>query len=119
MTRILIIAALGVLVGGCAGSTELSDKSFLLEPGMTKQEVLRILGQPKVNEFKGGVDEWHYCTSERMGGNDIYVSAFFVDKKLYAAKTYIDNHGGDCEDHIKGERYREPDEVREYRIKFR
>lgn len=110
---------LGLLLGCNAVDTSLADGAFRLEKGQTKQEVFGILGRPRLNDLKDGVEEWHYCTTEVLGGPDSFLSVFFADSRVFAFKQYKESKGGSCEDRIKGEGYREPDAVMEYRVKFR
>lgn len=89
---------------------------------MSKEEVVSILGQPIKSDFYKNVDEWFYCKTG-MGG-DQHLALFFFDGKLIAKKNYVvtaqDVPGsfGSCEWFIKRGSYREPDEVREIRLKY-
>jgi hypothetical protein len=97
------------------------EQSYKLNSGMTKKVVLGILGQPIKSDFFKNVDEWFYCKTG-IGG-DQHLALFFFDGKLIAKKNYVvtsqdvDWQSGTCEIFIKKGNYREPDEVREIRIK--
>ena len=96
------------------------ENAFLLSPGMNKKEVLDTMGsRPVASEFTGELEEWHFC-KDRYKGND-YVSVFFVSGSVIAMKQYgVDRNSREtCASSIKGGSYREPDVVREYRLKVR
>ena len=95
------------------------DNSFMLSPGMSKQEVLDTMGgKPKASEFVGSLSEWHYCRNS-FSGKYYYTSVFFHEGRVIAMKEYgVGNNNGSCTSNIKGGSYREPDVVREYRIKY-
>ena len=42
-------------------SERLIEKSLELSHGMSKEEVLKIMGAPLVSDFEYNVDEWFYC----------------------------------------------------------
>jgi outer membrane protein assembly factor BamE (lipoprotein component of BamABCDE complex) len=89
---------------------------------MTKTEVLEILGNPIKSDLKKGVDEWFYCKTGI--GADEHLAVYFFEGKVIAKKNYsvtvaeVNNVTGSCELFIKRGNYREPDEVREIRLKF-
>ena len=99
------------------------DNSLMISPGMTKQEVITTMGtNPVSNEFVGELEEWHFCNTGV--NNSRYVAVFFEGGRVFAQKPYTVsgvgwNQYGDCEIGVKKGTYREPDEVREYRIKVR
>ena len=97
------------------------ENAFLLSPGMNKKEVLDTMGsRPEASEFTGELEEWHFC-KDRFKGSQDYVSVFFVSGSVIAMKQYgVDrSREGTCASGIKGGSYREPDVVREYRLKVR
>ncbi len=89
---------------------------------MSKEEVINILGQPIKSDFYKNVDEWFYCKTGT--GADEHLALFFFDGKLIAKRNYvvtlndINWQTGSCEKFIKRGDYREPDEVKEIRIKY-
>jgi hypothetical protein len=52
LNRILSVILLTVLLGGCASPGAFLEESAMLQvqPGMTRAEVIRIMGQPKTSE---------------------------------------------------------------------
>jgi len=104
------------------------NESFKLSVGMTKQEVLRIMGDPIKSDFEKNVEEWFYC---RTGGSslsnfspiDEHLVLFFHEDKLISKTNYTvtikDSNGvqGSCEKFIKRGDYRVPDEVIEIRLR--
>jgi hypothetical protein len=95
--------------------------SYKLTPGMTKDEVEKIMGAPVKSDFKKNVEEWHYCKTGMS--SDEFLSLFFYDGKLVEKLNYsvtlADTRGatGSCEKFIKMGNYREPDRVIELRMR--
>ena len=118
------ITAAIVLVGlyGC-GTQQNLDQSFLLSPGMGKQDVLTTMGKPVKNEFDRGIEEWHYCSTG--GKADEFITVYFEQGRVIAMRPYTvtlaDTRGatGSCEVFVKMGNYSEPDIVGEIRIKYR
>jgi len=42
-----------------------------IKPGMTREEVLKIMDEPVLSELDRGVEEWHYCNTG--SGRDTYI----------------------------------------------
>ena len=80
--------------------------------------------EPVATEFSGRFSEWHFCKSDEWTGeNHRFVAVYFGDDKVIAMKPYsvsLSRRTGDadCRPYVKKGNYKEPDEVREYRIKF-
>lgn len=117
-----VLCAVLVIFGNSAQAKLKIENAFLLSPNMSKKEVLETMGsRPIASEFTGELEEWHFC-KEAFGGDKEYVSVFFLSGKVIAMKQYGTEGGrnaGTCKSKIKGGSYREPDVVREYRLKVR
>ena len=52
----------------CASTkkTDYSNRSLLISSGMSKQEVIDIMGNPGNRQFSGNDEAWQYC-EELMG----------------------------------------------------
>jgi hypothetical protein len=88
---------------------------------MNKKEVLDTMGsRPVASEFTGELEEWHFCKQNFNNSRD-YVSVFFVSGSVIAMKQYgVDRNSREtCASSIKGGSYKEPDVVKEYRLKVR
>lgn len=113
------------LVAGC-GVNQRLENSFQISNGMTKADVLRIMeDNPVANEFNGDLEEWHFCNTG-MNGVSKYVAVYFNQGRVFAMKPYSvveKDEGGNafavCEEFVKKGDYKEPDVVREYRIRYR
>ena len=95
--------------------TKAFKKNFLVSEGMTKQEVIEIMGSPVASEFSEGVEEFHYCAT---GYNaDKFVAFFFKNGKVVSKTTYnvtlsdIGGATGHCSKFVKRGTYRTPDIV--------
>jgi hypothetical protein len=118
----LFFAVIPVMLLIACTTTDI-DNSLMISPGMTKQEVITTMGtNPVSNEFVGDLEEWHFCNTGVNSSR--YIAVFFEGGRVFAQKPYTVsgvgwNQYGDCEIGVKKGTYREPDEVREYRIKVR
>ena len=95
--------------------------SYQLSPGMSKAEVIKIMGQPAKSDFSKNVEEWHYCKTG--SGSDEFIALFLYEgnliEKLNYTVTLADARGatGSCEKFIKMGNYREPTRVVEIRMR--
>lgn len=48
-----------------------------VERGMTKQEVIAILGEPKLTSFDMYGDKWEYAKYNNLFGDSKYITVFF------------------------------------------
>ena len=97
--------------------------NFLVSEGMSKQQVIDIMGNPVASEFNKGVEEFHYCATGRSGA-DQFVSFYFQDGKVVSKTSYsvtLAEAGatGHCSKFIKRGTYRTPDNVIEIRASVR
>ena len=116
-----VLCAVLVIFGNSAHAKLKIENAFLLSPNMSKKEVLETMGsRPVASEFTGELEEWHFC-KENFSGSKDFVSVFFVSGKVIAMKQYgVERSSrGTCKSKIKGGSYKEPDVVREYRLKVR
>lgn len=116
MKKLLFL--LTVVVLASCGSAKMGS-SYKLEPGMTKQEVLAIMGEPAKSDFDRNVEEWHYCSTGI--DSDEFIALYFVDGKLLTKTNYTvtisdtNGVGGNCRRFIKMGNYKVPDVVVEIR----
>lgn len=115
-----VVCAMMVVFCSSAYAKLKIENAFLLSPGMNKKEVLDTMGsRPVASEFTGELEEWHFCKAHWNIEYD-YVSVFFMAGKVIAMKQYgVRNKRTTCASSIKGGSYKEPDVVKEYRLKFR
>lgn len=94
--------------------------AYKLSPGMSKEQVVAVLGTPAVNDFDRNVEEWHYC--DYMGN---FIALYFIDGTLIAKTSYTvteyDRQGemGNCAFFARKGNYRVPDKVIEIRNIYR
>ncbi len=114
----VVFVLLVVFIAVSCGSKKISQ-SYLLEPGMTKKEVMSILGAPTKSDFDRNVEEWHYCKTGLM--SDEYLALFFHDGVLVTKTNYtvmqsdVPGMAGTCDKFIKMGNYKVPDVVVEIR----
>ena len=78
-----IIVLFTITLFSCIPNQKLKE-SFRLNPGMSKDEVLQILGKPIASEFTKNVEEWHYCSTGFQA--DEHLALFFHNGKLIEKK---------------------------------
>mgnify|MGYP000909575513 CR=1 FL=1 len=115
MKKLAFLLLIGVLVS--CGSTKMRQ-AYRLEPGMTKSQVIEIMGEPMRSDFDRNVEEWHYCRTQI--DSETFLALYFVDGKLLTKTNYTvieENKGslGSCAQFIKMGNYRVPDTVVEIR----
>ena len=121
--KCFLIAILAISFSGCGANQQLENARGIAA-GMSKQNVRSVMGDdPVATEFYGKLEEWHFCNTG-MNGVSRYVAVFFDEGKVFAMKPYsvVEKEAGGssfavCEEFIKKGDYREPDIVREYRVR--
>lgn len=109
-----------VLLTGCASSTPDLQLAQGIRQGMTPDQVVQSMGGKEIvaREFAKNYEEWHYCDNKPWGGDQKFVAVYFIEGEVASMKYYSAFHGsGDCQAVVKRGNYREPDNIREYRIK--
>jgi len=92
MKRILLFFVIFLLAGCCYGKTAKKNNELMLtlDPGQTKQEVLKVMGNPSKNERYSSdskeVEVWFYRTSSFFSGgwdpDDYFTPLVFENGKL-------------------------------------
>ena len=118
--KCFLIAILAISFSGCGANQQLENARGIAA-GMSKQNVRSVMGDdPVATEFYGKLEEWHFCNTG-MNGVSRYVAVFFDEGKVFAMKPYSVLMKGvefpGCEEFIKRGDYREPEIVREYRVR--
>lgn len=67
-----------------------------LNPGMTKEEVIKIMGEPGDRQFSGNKEVLQWCNTGMSG--DAYIMAHFRDGKLGTVQRYSQTLEGNCTD---------------------
>ena len=93
----------------------------LLEPGMSQDKVIEIMGAPAKVEFSGDNKALHYCSTGYR--SDEYAVVVLTSGKVVAAKNYTvtlrDTGGatGDCSRFVKSVDLQQADSVHEIRFR--
>ena len=115
MKRIFSLIIFCFILQGCNITRQDLTPSFLLSNGMSKAEVIELLGIPIRIEISDGIDEWFYCSTGLE--IDEHLALFFYDEKLIASCNYtvslrdVNGLTGSCEYFIKLGSYRIPEVV--------
>ena len=83
-----LVILLSLICIGCASMyTQQNVRNIsTLHPGMTKESVKNIMGQPVKTEFSGELSAWHFC---KTGYNsDEFAVVIFNKNKLIEARNY-------------------------------
>lgn len=104
--KFILAGLIPVLLAGCSlfRSPDPDPITLVsrLEPGMSKETVRRMLGEPAKAEFNTRADAWHYCRSGKSAAE--FAVVMFYDGKITSARQYTapgaDSQDG-CARHIK------------------
>lgn len=78
----------GLSLTSCATRGGVIEKSLAIDPGMTRADVVEILGAPKIRSFKENAEALQYCTTGAF--SDQYVTVWLVDSEVIALTNYTD-----------------------------
>lgn len=84
-----MVAVFAAMMSSCVTSwfTQLSKQSQNIQPGMTKQEVVDILGKSSYRSFHDNHEQWEYRKS--VGGNDWEVVRIdFTDGRVVSMDSF-------------------------------
>jgi outer membrane protein assembly factor BamE (lipoprotein component of BamABCDE complex) len=120
----LLLLLILILFCGCAAifyTQQKIENTYLLKPGLSKDEVIKIMGTPCKTEFSENKSAWHYCKTGETA--DEFVVLVFDGDKLLIVKNYSvtlrDTGGatGDCSKFVRPYDFEKPDETKEIRLK--
>ena len=86
LKRTIGLALFAVVLTGCTTSGGLLKKSGQVEPGMTKLEVISILGEPQRRSFRENAEALQFCQTGQL--SDSYVNVWLVDGKVISLTSY-------------------------------
>tara|TARA_B100001057_G_C22752344_1_gene912318 strand:+ start:992 stop:1360 length:369 start_codon:yes stop_codon:yes gene_type:complete len=116
MKKVFLLLFIITITGNtsCGGAKALQN-NFRVSEGMTKEQVIAIMGTPVASDFDKGVEEFHYCST---GFVDNFVAFFFKDGKVVSKTSYTVSSSdvgagefGNCKLFIKRGTYVVPDTV--------
>ncbi len=90
MNRIIIF----ILLGSLSACTGLGRQSSALGIGSTKEEVLKMLGNPLNQSTQGGVLAWQYGARVALGYCDYKEFYFWGDKVIHINQYYHSSLAG-------------------------
>lgn len=91
---------------GCASSgtptpDEIRANSMLVDPGMTKSQVVAIMGQPEQRSFRGNGEALTFCGIAPFKGS-LYYTVWLNDGSTTAITNYqLRDDVGNCAQYIK------------------
>ena len=90
--RHVVLIVVALTLGAC---TSLDRKSLTLEPGMTKEQVLHIMGPPSDRSFRGTDEALQYQGVVGFG-ECIYITTWFKQRKLVAVTQRRGSSAAGC-----------------------
>jgi hypothetical protein len=103
-----IVVVLVLLVVGCASNSASLRRAQMLEPGASKADVRRRLGEPGDRQFSGRQEAWQYCSTDYSGlGADDFRVVWFMDGAVSGITSYKSRILGSCEDNFRSIRWEE------------
>jgi hypothetical protein len=98
----LLLSALFFVLGGCANS--LVKQSAGLDRGMTKAQVLQVMGPPANKQFKDLNEAWQYCELGAMAGD--FLMIWFYDGVVTVLTQWTDSSPAfDCTNRLRSVRW--------------
>jgi hypothetical protein len=71
--------------------------SFYIDPGMTKEQVLKLMGMPGNRQFKEDNEAWQWCQTDYWGTQgDSYIIIWFYKGYVTGMNSYKNLKHGDC-----------------------
>lgn len=83
MIRKIILLLLLLTASGCAS---VSHDTLKLEPGMSKQQIISIMGEPTDRSFRGTDEAWQYQDVAGFGQCE-YVTVWIAQEKLVGVSS--------------------------------
>lgn len=96
----ILILFMMMLSIGCAS---VHKKSMMVDSGMKKSEVLKIMGYPVNRQFKGNKEALQWCSTGFAG--DDFVLIWFEDKQVTGINTYNNHATGPCSAFVRTVRW--------------
>lgn len=113
MKKINLLIISVVLFASC-GIRSLQQTQALVNPGMSKKEVMDIMGAPTDRQFNADMEAWQYCATGIEG--DHYTIVWFCNGTVTGLSTYNQNILGMCYQHFRTIRWEDaPDRTIEIR----
>ncbi len=85
-----ILGFLALVVVMCSCGTAMQRKSLLIESGMTKENVVKIMGAPGNRQFDGREEVWQYCATGLI--SDKYYVIWFYDSLVTGLTQYTEDN---------------------------
>lgn len=87
---LFLIISITILFGCFAQKPiyDLRENQILIDAGMSKQEVIDIMGVPGDRQLNGELEAWQYCSSSFTTFE--YIVVWFYNRKVGSVITYKD-----------------------------
>lgn len=113
MNRCVFIL-LTLLLSSCVGNSVLNSKAIKITPGMSADNVLRIIGNPRDRQFNGKHEAWQWCSTGFSV--DFYVLVWLTDGIVTGMQSYKNTSPGFCSTYFRTVNWEEkPDQSIEIR----
>lgn len=97
MKKYFFVVLAIVLLSGCG---TLDNKMIMIDPGDSKEKVVKLIGAPYDRQFQGNKEAWQYCVSGAGIGYNDHKIVWFTDKKVTGITTYRSHRTG-CTGYVK------------------
>ena len=85
MPNYIFLIAIVVLLQSCG---TLDDKTILINPGDSREQVLEIMGTPQDRQFDSNNEAWQYCISGAGFGYNDHKIIWFNSALVTGISTY-------------------------------
>ncbi|QPG62056.1 outer membrane protein assembly factor BamE [Pseudomonas sp. BIGb0427] len=87
MRRLVAVAALAAVLGGCAGTNFTYDQARQVKVGMTEDQVVELMGPPYSVVSRADGQMWIWSHANGMSGSSRVVSFRMIDGKVVEVPT--------------------------------
>ena len=94
--KALIAIALGFFILRCATHSETVPPTSLIKAGMSKSEVVDILGPPENLQYKENIEAWQYCQVQRFNPVNKVLIVWVYEGRVTGVTTYQNVGLGAC-----------------------
>jgi uncharacterized protein YceK len=100
MRIIALVILISIVSGGCVS---VRSRMTSVNPGMSKDDVIAVMGQPGDRQFKDNLEAMQWCSTGGMA--DDYVVVWFQNGKVTGMNSYGNSSAGLCSNYYRQVRW--------------
>jgi hypothetical protein len=112
-TVLIIVCIVGLF---SCGTSRLERAALYIEPGMTQNQVLSVMGTPGNRQFEGSNEAWQWCRTGWEMTGDSYIVVWFYRGYVTGMNSYKNFQYGSCSAFYRTINWEErPNDIIEFR----